>query len=195
MLQHLSFSPYGLEIPPKNLIKKFIKVSNIWSPLPLTPPDLSPTAFVAANAIVIGKIEFAPRSSVWYGVIIRADLNVMTIGECTNIQDGAILHGDPDQPLVIKEFVTIGHRAVIHGREIGRGSLIGMGAIVLEGVTVGAGSIVGAGAVVTKAVPDGVVCAGVPAKVIRETTEAEREDLISHAEHYYQLALYHSQKV
>jgi len=171
------------------------KFSPTVSSFPLTTPDLSQTAFIAPNAIVLGAVTLAPRSSVWYGVVIRADLNVMTIGECTNIQDGAILHGDPDQPLGIGEFVTIGHRAVIHGREIGRGSLIGMGAIVLEGVYIGAGSIVGAGAVVTKNVPDGVVCAGVPAKVIRETTATEKHDLIQHAEHYYQLALYHAQNI
>ncbi len=116
----------------------------------------------------------------------------MHIGECTNIQDGAILHGDPDQPLVIEGWVTIGHRAVVHGLHIGRGSLIGMGAILLEGVRVGKGSIVGAGAVVTKDVPDGVVVAGVPAKVIRPVSVEEQENLLQHAEHYYQLALHHA---
>jgi len=155
-------------------------------------PDLSALAFIASNAIVLGDVTFAPRSSVWYGVIIRADLNPMQIGECTNIQDGAVLHGDPDQPLIIEDLVTIGHRAVVHGLQIGKGSLIGMGAILLEGVRIGKGSIVGAGAVVTKDIPDAVVATGVPAKVIRSVSAEEQEGLIQHAEHYYQLALHHA---
>lgn len=159
--------------------------------LDLTVPDLSKTAFVAPNAVILGQVSLGIGTSIWYGAVIRADLNEMTIKAFTNIQDGAIVHGDPDQPLVIEEYVTIGHRAVIHNRSIGRGSLIGMGAILMEGVHVGAGSIVGAGAVVTKDVPDGVVSAGVPAKVIRSLTAEEQAGLIDHAKHYYELALHH----
>ncbi len=157
----------------------------------LSIPDLSLAAFIAPDAVVIGDVQIAEKVSIWYTAVIRADLNSIEIGECSNIQDGAILHGDPDLPLIIEDHVTVGHRAVIHGLHIGRGSLIGMGAIVLEGVKVGAGSIVGAGAVVTKDVPSGVVVAGVPAKVVRSISDPEIADLIEHAEKYYKLALTH----
>ena len=163
-----------------------------YSQLPT--PDLDLAAFIASDAVVIGDVHLADRVNIWYKAVIRADVNRMDIGYCTNIQDGAVLHGDPEQPLVIGEYVTIGHRAIVHGVEIGRGCLIGMGAIILEGVKIGAGSIVGAGAVVTKDVPAGVVVAGVPAKVMRELSEQEQEKAIAHAENYYQLSLLHIQE-
>jgi carbonic anhydrase/acetyltransferase-like protein (isoleucine patch superfamily) len=160
-----------------------------YSQLPT--PDCTHAAFIASDAVVIGDVHIAEHVNIWYKVVIRADVNRIDIGYCTNIQDGAILHGDPDQPLVIGEYVTIGHRAVIHCAEIGRGCLIGMGAILLEGVKIGAGSIVGAGAVVTKDIPAGVVVAGVPAKVMRELSESAQQNAIAHAESYYQLSLLH----
>ncbi|WP_369408160.1 gamma carbonic anhydrase family protein [Leptolyngbya ohadii] len=155
-------------------------------------PDLSQAAFIAPNATVMGRVELHPGVSIWYGAVVRGDVERITIGRSTNIQDGAILHGDPGEPTILEEFVTIGHRAVVHSAHIERGCLIGIGAIVLDGVRVGAGSIVGAGAVVTKDVPPRSLVVGIPGKVLREISEAEAEDLIEHARKYEKLALVHA---
>jgi len=156
--------------------------------------NISQTAFVSPDAVLVGDVKLELGSSVWYKAVIRADLNPIHIGAFSNIQDGAVLHGDVGLPLVIEDYVTVGHNAVIHGLKIGRGSLIGIGAVILEGVIVGAGSIVGAGAVVTKDVTDGVIVAGIPAKPMRSLSAQEQEDLILHAQKYHKLALYHAGK-
>lgn len=158
------------------------------------PPDLSKAAFVASNAIVIGSVQVGTGVSIWYGVVVRADIERIEIGERTNIQDGAILHGDPGTPTILQDHVTVGHRAVIHSAYIERGSLIGIGAVVLDGVRVGAGSIIGAGSVVTKDIPPRSLYVGVPAKLMREVSETEAAELIEHACHYEKLALVHSNK-
>lgn len=163
--------------------------SHLW-----TDPDRSQAAFVAANATVIGQVTIAAGASIWYGAVVRGDVEQIIIGECTNVQDGAILHGDPGKPTVLEDHVTIGHRAVVHSAHIERGCLIGIGAIVLDGVRVGAGSIVGAGAVVTKDVPTRSLVVGIPGKVLRQLSEVEAEDLIDHAKRYEQLALVHAGK-
>lgn len=155
-------------------------------------PDLSLAAFVAEDAVVMGWVKIAAGVSIWYGAVVRGDLERIEIGECTNIQDGAILHGDPGKPTILEDHVTVGHRAVVHSAYIERGSLIGIGAVVLDGVRVGAGSIVGAGAVVSKDVPPRSLVVGVPAKRLREVSEAEVAELIEHARRYKKLALVHA---
>ncbi|MBW4472638.1 MAG: gamma carbonic anhydrase family protein [Stenomitos rutilans HA7619-LM2] len=157
-------------------------------------PDRAQAAFVAANATVIGHVTIAAGASIWYGAVVRGDVEQIVIGENTNIQDGAILHGDPGKPTVLEDHVTIGHRAVVHSAHIERGCLIGIGAVVLDGVRVGAGSIVGAGAVVTKDVPERSLVVGIPGKVLRQLSDVEAEDLIDHAKRYKQLALVHAGK-
>ncbi|HAG80687.1 MAG TPA: gamma carbonic anhydrase family protein, partial [Cyanobacteria bacterium UBA12227] len=122
------------------------------------------------------------------------DVERIELGDRTNIQDGAILHGDPGKPTILEDHVTIGHRAVIHSAHIERGCLIGMGAIVLDGVRVGYGSIVGAGALVTKDVPPLSLVVGVPARRVRDISEVEAADLIEHARRYEKLALVHAGK-
>ena len=157
-------------------------------------PDFSQAAFVASNATVIGQVTIAPGVSIWYGAVIRGDVETIAIGDSTNIQDGAILHGDPGQPTVLEAYVTVGHRAVVHSAHIEQGCLIGIGAIVLNGVRVGAGSMIGAGAVVTKDVPPRSLVVGIPAKVIRELSDEEVNHLIDHAKNYEKLALVHANK-
>jgi carbonic anhydrase/acetyltransferase-like protein (isoleucine patch superfamily) len=154
-------------------------------------PDLSAAAFVADNATLVGHITLGQGASIWYGAVVRGDVEAIVIGDHSNIQDGAILHGDPGKVTVLEDHVTIGHRAVVHSAHIERGCLIGIGATVL-GVRVGEGSIVGAGAVVTKDVPARSLVVGIPGKVLRSIGEAEAQDLITHAQHYEKLALVHS---
>lgn len=157
-------------------------------------PDLSLAAFVAPNAIVMGQVEVAAGASIWYGAIIRGDLERIVIGASTNIQDGAIMHGAPGKLTILEDFVTVGHRAVIHAAYVERGSLIGIGAVVLDGVRVGFGSIIGAGSVVTKDIPPRSLAVGVPAKPLRDLSEAEVAHLLEHAKAYEKLALVHAGK-
>lgn len=155
-------------------------------------PDLSQAAFIAPNATIIGFVTIATKTSIWYSAVLRGDVERIEIGECTNIQDGAIIHGDPGIPTILEDHVTVGHRAVIHSAHIETGTLIGIGAIILNGVRVGKGSIIGAGAVVAKDVAPYSVVMGIPGKVVRPVAPPEAASLIEHAEKYYQLALMHS---
>jgi carbonic anhydrase/acetyltransferase-like protein (isoleucine patch superfamily) len=161
--------------------------SNIWQPV-----DISLAAFVAANATVMGLVTIDRGASIWYGAIVRGDVERIEIGAYTNIQDGAIIHGDPGRPTILEDYVTVGHRAVIHSAYIETGCLIGIGSIVLDGVRVGKGSIIGAGCVVTKDVPPQSLMVGVPAKCLRQLADAEAEELLVHAQKYEQLALLHA---
>lgn len=157
-------------------------------------PDLSQAVFIAPNATVMGHVEVHSGASIWYNAVVRGDVELIRIGAHSNVQDGAILHGDPSLPTILEDYVTIGHRAVVHSAHIERGCLIGIGAIILNGVRVGAGSIVGAGAVVNKDVPPGSLVVGVPGKVRKTLSPEEMEDLIDHAKKYEQLALAHGGK-
>ncbi len=155
-------------------------------------PDLSAAAFVAPTATVLGQVTLAEGCSIWYGAVLRGDVERIEVGAYSNVQDGAILHGDPGQPTVIEDYVTVGHRAVIHSAHVERGCLVGIGAIVLNGVRVGTGSIVGAGAVVTKDVPARSLVMGIPSKVVRPVSDQQALELLEHAKKYHQLALAHA---
>ena len=155
-------------------------------------PDLSQAAFIADNAVVMGNVSLAEGVSVWYSAVVRGDVEKIEIGKYTNIQDGAILHGDPGKPTILEDYVTVGHRAVIHSAHIEQGCLIGIGAVVLDGVRVGSGSIVGAGSIVTKDVEPRSLIVGVPARKVRELSQPETEELVEHAKRYQKLALVHA---
>jgi len=155
-------------------------------------PDLSSAAFVAPTATVVGWVKVGAGASIWYGAVVRGDVEKIILGDRTNIQDGAILHGDPGQVTLLAEDVTVGHRAVIHAATIEPGSLIGIGAVIMDGVTIGAGSIIGAGAIVTKDVAPRSLMVGIPAKRVRTVSDAEVTELIEHAHRYEKLALVHA---
>ncbi|MCP9773254.1 gamma carbonic anhydrase family protein [Synechococcus sp. Tobar12-5m-g] len=160
--------------------------------LPWPEPRIHPEAWVAPSALVVGAVTLSAGASLWPMAVARGDLAAILVGEDSNVQDGAVLHGDPDQPVLIGAEVTIGHRAVVHGAVIEDGCLIGIGAVVLNGVTVGEGALVAAGAVVTGNVPPRTLVAGVPAKPRRELSEAEVREQRHHARRYRILAEAHA---
>jgi carbonic anhydrase/acetyltransferase-like protein (isoleucine patch superfamily) len=139
-------------------------------------PQIPDSAFVAPGATVLGAVSLGEQSSVWYGAVIRGDIQRIAVGFQSNVQDGCVLHVADAFPCVLGDRVTVGHRAVVHACEIGDEVLIGMGAIVLDGAVVGARSIIAAGAVVTKGmcVPEGSLVVGTPGKVVRSLTQEEQ---------------------
>lgn len=150
-------------------------------------PTIDPTVFIADGVHIIGDVVIGKDSSVWYNTVIRGDVNFIRIGERTNIQDNSVIHVTNKKfPTHIGSDVTIGHGAVIHACSIHDHSLIGMGAVVLDDAKVGPFALVAAGAVVTMGmvIPEGVLAAGVPAKVIRPLSEDERKFLRQSAQNY-----------
>lgn len=159
-------------------------------PFQNTQPKIHETAFVAETAVIIGDVEIGAESSVWYGSIIRGDVNYIRIGARTNIQDGSIIHvTSKTHPTVLADEVTLGHRVTLHGCYIETGSLIGIGAIVLDGARIGANSLVAAGSLVTPntIIPPNSLVMGSPAKVKRELTEEELNDLPRFWQNYTKL--------
>jgi carbonic anhydrase/acetyltransferase-like protein (isoleucine patch superfamily) len=152
-------------------------------------------ALVASTAVVTGDVVLGRGVSIWYGSVVRGDCDRISIGELSNVQDGAIVHADTGVPNDIGASVTIGHGAVVHGRRVGDGCLIGIKAVILGGAEIGEGCIVAAGAVVKEhaKIPPRSLVAGVPAKVLRSVTDAELVELRGHADHYWHLAQSHRQ--
>ena len=158
-------------------------------------PRLARDAWVAPGATVVGDVELGPGASVWYGCVLRGDVNWIRVGARTNIQDQSVLHVSRDGfPCELGDEVTVGHRAVVHGCRVGDGALIGIGAIVLDGAEIGSEALVGAGAVVTPGavVPDGMLAVGIPARVVRPLRAEEREKQRRRALEYVENARVHA---
>jgi carbonic anhydrase/acetyltransferase-like protein (isoleucine patch superfamily) len=150
---------------------------------------LHPSAWVAPGAVLTGRVTVGPRASIWYGCVVRGDLEPVEIGEATNVQDLTVIHVDRGYPTVIGRRVTVGHRAVIHGCTIEDGAVVGMGAVVLSGARIGAGALVAAGALVREGtdVPPGAIVAGVPAAVRGQVGEPLRARFEDGVESYLRL--------
>ncbi|SDF75893.1 Carbonic anhydrase or acetyltransferase, isoleucine patch superfamily [Limimonas halophila] len=164
-------------------------------------PKVATDAFIAENAVVIGDVEIGEQGSVWYGCVIRGDVNRIRIGARTNVQDGTVIHVNHDphgdyretgggEPTWIGNDVTIGHMALIHACTIESGGFVGMRATVMDGAVVEGGAMVAAGALVTpnKRVPAGELWGGSPAKKMRDLTAEERANMPYQARHYAHLA-------
>jgi carbonic anhydrase/acetyltransferase-like protein (isoleucine patch superfamily) len=154
---------------------------------------IAPDAFVAPGAVLLGDISIGGDSSIWYGCVLRADIQAIRVGRGSNIQDGTIVHLASDLGTTVGDWVTCGHRALLHACTIGDEVLVGMGAIVMDGVKVGSRSIIGAGALLTKGteVPPGSLVMGSPAKVVRPLSEGEQDGIRAWAEKYVQVAREH----
>jgi carbonic anhydrase/acetyltransferase-like protein (isoleucine patch superfamily) len=156
-------------------------------------PSLHHDAWVAPGAVVIGRVTLGRGSSVWYGSVLRADDDEIIVGAECNIQDLCCLHVDRGEPAVLEDRVSLGHHATVHGAHVETGALVGIGAIVLGRARVGAGTLVAAGSVVLPGtqLPAGVLVAGVPCRVVRELTDADRQSFAQTAAHYVQRATRH----
>lgn len=156
-------------------------------------PDIDDTVFIAESADIIGKVKIEKNANIWYNTVIRADEQSIIIGENTNIQDGCVIHVGDNVGTTIGKNVTVGHKALIHGCEIGDNTLIGMGSIVLDGAKIGEYTLLGAGSLVPpgKEIPSGVLAMGSPAKVIRNLSDIEKENIINSALKYIETANNH----
>ncbi len=149
-------------------------------------PKIHPTAFIAPTALVLGDVEIGEYSTVWYGCVLRGDLDPIRIGHHSNVQDNSVLHTGKNEPCLIHDYVTVGHMAIVHGCEIKSGTLVGMGACVLNRSVIGEECIIGAKALVTegKAFDPRTMILGSPAKAVRELTEKDLEPVRTFTERY-----------
>lgn len=153
-------------------------------------PRISNSVYIAKGAQIIGQTVIEEKSSVWFNAVLRGDINEIKVGKYTNVQDNTTIHVSKDNLVSIGNYVTIGHNCVIHGCKISDYSLIGMGSIILDGAEIGEYSIVGAKSLITsnKKFPSGVLILGSPAKVVRELTEDEKNNIIKSAKNYVETA-------
>jgi carbonic anhydrase/acetyltransferase-like protein (isoleucine patch superfamily) len=149
-------------------------------------PKIDPTAWIAAEAVLVGKVVIEAEANIWFGAVIRGDNEEIRVGAGSNVQENAVLHTDMGFPLVIGADCTIGHKAMLHGCTIGDGTLIGMGATILNGARIGKGCLIGACALVTegKEIPDGSLVMGAPGKAVRVLDPEARDRLLLSAAGY-----------
>ena len=153
-------------------------------------PELDPSSFVAPSAQLIGSVRVECNASVWFNVVVRADNDLIVIGPDSNVQDASVLHTDSGIELRLGRGVTVGHKVMLHGCEVGDYSLIGMNAVILNNARIGKHCIIGANALITegKQIPDGSVVMGSPGKIVRQLSDDERLVLEASAAHYVQNA-------
>ena len=149
-------------------------------------PQIHPDSWVASNAVIIGKVTLEKNSNIWFNSVIRGDVEPITIGEGSNVQDGSVIHTDPGCPAIIGKNVTIGHLVMLHGCIIEDDCLIGIGATILNKAKIGKNSIIGANALVTenKVIPERSLVLGSPGKVVRQVSEEEIKSIKENADHY-----------
>ena len=149
-------------------------------------PEVHPDAWVASNASLIGKVKLEKNSSIWFNAVLRGDIELITIGENSNIQDGSVLHTDPGYKLNVGKGVTVGHMVMLHGCQIADDTLIGIGSIILNNAKIGKNCIVGANSLITenKIIPDNSLVVGSPGRVLRKVTEEEIQAIHENAKHY-----------
>ena len=149
-------------------------------------PRLGKNVFIAKTATVVGDVTLGACSSVWYGAVLRGDINRIVVGHHSNVQDNAVLHLADDFPCALGNWVTVGHGAIVHACRVGDECLVGMGAVILDGAVIGRQSLIGAKALVTQGmkIPPGSLVLGAPAKVVRKLTKAERAGLKGWAQKY-----------
>ena len=149
-------------------------------------PRLGKNVFIAKTATVVGDVTLGAHSSVWYGAVLRGDINRIVVGHHSNVQDNAVLHLADDFPCALGNWVTVGHGAIVHACRVGDECLVGMGAVILDGAVIGRQSLIGAKALVTQGmkIPPGSLVLGAPAKVVRKLTKAERAGLKGWAQKY-----------
>lgn len=156
-------------------------------------PVIPSSAYVAPCCSLIGDVTLGDDCSIWYNSVLRADINSINIGDGTNIQDGSVVHLADDLGVTVGEYVTVGHKAMLHACSIGNETLVGMGAIILDGAEIGSRCIIGAGALVTqhKKIPDGSMVMGTPAKIVRQLDLEEQKSIRHWAEKYVALSKYY----
>ncbi|GAA4285152.1 gamma carbonic anhydrase family protein [Brevibacterium daeguense] len=159
-------------------------------------PQIDPSAFVAPGATLIGDVRIGPGSSIYYGCVLRADRNSITIGAGTNVQDSTVMHSDPGKPVVVGDRVSIGHRALVHGCIVGDDVLVGMSSTLLNECRIGSGSLVAAGAVVLEGteVPERSLVAGIPGKVRRQLTDEDLLRVHANAQSYEEITALHRER-